>query len=114
MNRLGGNYGKCTTNGNDVNVKLLYNNSYTLQVLSELLAEALAYSQWMNGKQVIPYSPESFYKPAGSLPEITEIHAPLKRSSQTGCCNLGCVLLLEGYSVLDMGLFPCNTRKIRQ
>ncbi|PKU32823.1 hypothetical protein llap_16873 [Limosa lapponica baueri] len=31
VNRLGGNYGKCTTNGNDVNVKLLYNNSYTLQ-----------------------------------------------------------------------------------
>uniref|UniRef100_A0A663LU49 Sodium channel epithelial 1 delta subunit n=1 Tax=Athene cunicularia TaxID=194338 RepID=A0A663LU49_ATHCN len=31
VNRLGGNYGKCTTNGDDVNVKLLYNNSYTLQ-----------------------------------------------------------------------------------
>ncbi|XP_010135402.1 PREDICTED: amiloride-sensitive sodium channel subunit alpha-like [Buceros rhinoceros silvestris] len=31
VNRLGGNYGKCTTNGGDVNVKLLYNNSYTLQ-----------------------------------------------------------------------------------
>ncbi|XP_061306206.1 amiloride-sensitive sodium channel subunit delta [Pezoporus flaviventris] len=31
VNRLGGNYGKCTTNGNDVDVKLLYNNSYTLQ-----------------------------------------------------------------------------------
>ncbi|XP_005008876.2 epithelial sodium channel subunit delta [Anas platyrhynchos] len=31
VNRLGGNYGKCTTDGSDVNVKLLYNNSYTLQ-----------------------------------------------------------------------------------
>ncbi|XP_064028040.1 amiloride-sensitive sodium channel subunit delta isoform X2 [Pogoniulus pusillus] len=31
VNRLGGSYGKCTTNGDDVNVKLLYNNSYTLQ-----------------------------------------------------------------------------------
>ncbi|XP_031987349.1 amiloride-sensitive sodium channel subunit delta isoform X1 [Corvus moneduloides] len=31
VNRLGGNYGKCTTNGDDVDVKLLYNNSYTLQ-----------------------------------------------------------------------------------
>nr|XP_009481490.1 PREDICTED: amiloride-sensitive sodium channel subunit alpha-like [Pelecanus crispus] len=31
VNRLGGNYGKCTMDGNDVNVKLLYNNSYTLQ-----------------------------------------------------------------------------------
>ncbi|XP_065593903.1 amiloride-sensitive sodium channel subunit delta [Cyrtonyx montezumae] len=30
VNRLGGNYGKCTTDGSDVNVKLLY-NSYTLQ-----------------------------------------------------------------------------------
>ncbi|KFV20413.1 Amiloride-sensitive sodium channel subunit alpha, partial [Tauraco erythrolophus] len=44
VNRLGGNYGKCTTNGDDVNVKLLYNNSYTLQVLSEWLAEASVYS----------------------------------------------------------------------
>lgn len=33
VNRLGGNYGKCTTDGSDVKVKLLY-NSYTLQVLS--------------------------------------------------------------------------------
>ncbi|KFO64812.1 Amiloride-sensitive sodium channel subunit alpha, partial [Corvus brachyrhynchos] len=32
VNRLGGNYGKCTTNGDDVDVKLLYNNSYTLQI----------------------------------------------------------------------------------
>ncbi|KGL75803.1 Amiloride-sensitive sodium channel subunit alpha, partial [Tinamus guttatus] len=31
VNRLGGNYGTCTANGNDVNVTLLYNNSYTLQ-----------------------------------------------------------------------------------
>ncbi|XP_054031668.1 amiloride-sensitive sodium channel subunit delta [Dryobates pubescens] len=31
VNRLGGNYGKCTTDGRDVNVRLLYNNSYTLQ-----------------------------------------------------------------------------------
>ncbi|XP_031469338.1 amiloride-sensitive sodium channel subunit delta [Phasianus colchicus] len=30
VNRLGGNYGKCTTDGSDVKVKLLY-NSYTLQ-----------------------------------------------------------------------------------
>lgn len=77
MNRLGGNYGKCTTNGNDVNVKLLYNNSYTLQVLSERLAEAPVYSEWMTSKQVIPYSPESFYKSAGSLLEITERFMPL-------------------------------------
>ena len=76
MNRLGGNYGKCTTNGDDVNVKLLYNNSYTLQVLSELLAEAPAYSEQMNSKQVIPYSPESFYKSADSLLEITERFMP--------------------------------------
>jgi len=38
VNRLGGNYGKCTTDGSDVKVKLLY-NSYTLQVLSLWLAE---------------------------------------------------------------------------
>ncbi|XP_014741238.1 PREDICTED: amiloride-sensitive sodium channel subunit delta [Sturnus vulgaris] len=31
VNRLGGNYGKCTTDGADVAVELLYNNSYTLQ-----------------------------------------------------------------------------------
>ncbi|NWI48106.1 SCNNA protein, partial [Picathartes gymnocephalus] len=31
VTRLGGNYGKCTENGDDVGVKLLYNNSYTLQ-----------------------------------------------------------------------------------
>lgn len=75
MNRLGGNYGKCTTDGSDVNVKLLYNNSYTLQVLSEWLAEAPAYSEWINTKKSIPYSPESFYKSVGSLLEITVIYA---------------------------------------
>ncbi|NWZ86933.1 SCNNA protein, partial [Poecile atricapillus] len=31
VNRLGGNYGKCTTNGAGVAVELLYNSSYTLQ-----------------------------------------------------------------------------------
>ncbi|XP_064252937.1 amiloride-sensitive sodium channel subunit delta [Passer domesticus] len=31
VNRLGGNYGRCTTDGADVAVELLYNNSYTLQ-----------------------------------------------------------------------------------
>ncbi|OWK53309.1 Amiloride-sensitive sodium channel subunit alpha [Lonchura striata] len=31
VNRLGGNYGKCTTDGADVAVELLYNSSYTLQ-----------------------------------------------------------------------------------
>nr|XP_014431009.1 LOW QUALITY PROTEIN: amiloride-sensitive sodium channel subunit delta [Pelodiscus sinensis] len=31
VHRLGGNYGKCTTDGEDVDVKLLYNSSYTLQ-----------------------------------------------------------------------------------
>ncbi|NXU45387.1 SCNNA protein, partial [Drymodes brunneopygia] len=31
VNRLGGHYGKCTTDGSDVAVELLYNNSYTLQ-----------------------------------------------------------------------------------
>lgn len=77
MNRLGGNYGKCTTNGDDVNVKLLYNNSYTLQVLSERLAEAPVYSEWMTSEQVIPYSPESFYKSGGSLLEITGRFMPL-------------------------------------
>lgn len=77
MNRLGGNYGKCTTNGNDVNVKLLYNNSYTLQVLSERLAEDPAYSEAMNSKGVMPYSPESFYKSAGSLLEVTGRFTPL-------------------------------------
>ncbi|XP_050838597.1 amiloride-sensitive sodium channel subunit delta [Serinus canaria] len=34
VNRLGGNYGRCTMDGADVAVELLYNNSYTLQVLS--------------------------------------------------------------------------------
>ncbi|XP_043356137.1 amiloride-sensitive sodium channel subunit delta [Dermochelys coriacea] len=31
VHRLGGNYGKCTVDGEDVDVKLLYNSSYTLQ-----------------------------------------------------------------------------------
>uniref|UniRef100_A0A8C8SNL9 Sodium channel epithelial 1 subunit delta n=1 Tax=Pelusios castaneus TaxID=367368 RepID=A0A8C8SNL9_9SAUR len=31
VHRLGENYGKCTVAGEDVNVKLLYNSSYTLQ-----------------------------------------------------------------------------------
>ncbi|XP_059722397.1 LOW QUALITY PROTEIN: amiloride-sensitive sodium channel subunit delta [Haemorhous mexicanus] len=31
VNRLGGNYGRCTTDGADVAVELLYNTSYTLQ-----------------------------------------------------------------------------------
>ncbi|XP_032935794.1 amiloride-sensitive sodium channel subunit delta [Catharus ustulatus] len=31
VNRLGGNYGKCTTDGRDVAVELLYNSSYSLQ-----------------------------------------------------------------------------------
>uniref|UniRef100_H0Z116 Sodium channel epithelial 1 subunit delta n=1 Tax=Taeniopygia guttata TaxID=59729 RepID=H0Z116_TAEGU len=31
VNRLGGNYGKCTADGADVAVELLYNSSYTLQ-----------------------------------------------------------------------------------
>uniref|UniRef100_A0A452H8J5 Uncharacterized protein n=1 Tax=Gopherus agassizii TaxID=38772 RepID=A0A452H8J5_9SAUR len=31
VHRLGGNYGKCTVDGEDVGVKLLYNSSYTLQ-----------------------------------------------------------------------------------
>ncbi|NWZ43822.1 SCNNA protein, partial [Brachypodius atriceps] len=31
VNRLGGNYGKCTRDGQDVAVELLYNSSYTLQ-----------------------------------------------------------------------------------
>ncbi|CAM4576355.1 epithelial sodium channel subunit delta [Lepidochelys kempii] len=31
VQRLGGNYGKCTVDGEDVDVKLLYNSSYTLQ-----------------------------------------------------------------------------------
>ncbi|NXK70362.1 SCNND protein, partial [Sylvietta virens] len=31
VNRLGGNYGKCTRDGRDVAVRLLYNSSYSLQ-----------------------------------------------------------------------------------
>ncbi|XP_053545873.1 amiloride-sensitive sodium channel subunit alpha-like [Bombina bombina] len=31
VNHLGGQYGKCTTDGSDVDIKLLYNTSYTLQ-----------------------------------------------------------------------------------
>lgn len=32
MNRLGGDYGDCTDNGEGVDVKLLYKSHYTLQV----------------------------------------------------------------------------------
>lgn len=77
VNRLGGNYGKCTTNGDDVNVKLLYNNSYTLQVSSEQLAEAPAYSERMNSKPALPHSAEGFYKSAGALLEQAERFVPL-------------------------------------
>ncbi|XP_042334549.1 amiloride-sensitive sodium channel subunit delta [Sceloporus undulatus] len=31
VNRLGGNYGDCTENAEDVNIKLIYNSSYTMQ-----------------------------------------------------------------------------------
>ncbi|XP_074831759.1 epithelial sodium channel subunit delta [Carettochelys insculpta] len=31
VHRLGGNYGKCTVDGEDVEIKVLYNSSYTLQ-----------------------------------------------------------------------------------
>ncbi|KAK9392066.1 amiloride-sensitive sodium channel subunit delta [Crotalus adamanteus] len=31
VSRLGGSYGLCTNNGEDVNIKLLYNSTYTLQ-----------------------------------------------------------------------------------
>nr|XP_010298429.1 PREDICTED: amiloride-sensitive sodium channel subunit alpha-like [Balearica regulorum gibbericeps] len=61
VNRLGGNYGKCTTNGNDVNVKLLYNNSYTLQACLHFCFQHIMVQKCGCGYYYYPLPPGAEY-----------------------------------------------------
>ncbi|KYO31552.1 amiloride-sensitive sodium channel subunit delta [Alligator mississippiensis] len=61
VHRLGGNYGKCTVNGDDVNVKLLYKSSYTLQACVHSCFQNIMIQRCGCGYYYYPLPPDAEY-----------------------------------------------------
>uniref|UniRef100_A0A7M4FRN0 Sodium channel epithelial 1 subunit delta n=1 Tax=Crocodylus porosus TaxID=8502 RepID=A0A7M4FRN0_CROPO len=61
VHRLGGNYGKCTVNGDDVNVKLLYKSSYTLQACVHSCFQNIMIQHCGCGYYYYPLPPDAEY-----------------------------------------------------
>ncbi|TRZ05982.1 hypothetical protein HGM15179_021127 [Zosterops borbonicus] len=83
VNRLGGNYGKCTRDGQDVTVELLYNSSYSLQGIP---VQSLSWdSQVALGKipgKLIPKIPGKFPKYPREIPKISQENS--QKNPRTG------------------------------